>query len=89
MTEVNNGAAEPLSILLRAAETRAGGILWRGPHGEGERLLEIVRNREGANFGADWTSYLPDELSGVWDSLSDEARLVAFILAAEAQGQLP
>ena len=50
-----------------------------------EVLLATIRNLESSGAGLDWTDFVPEEIADEWNSLSAEARLVAFIIAVHQE----
>lgn len=66
-----------LAALMPRAEEITRSVLWPGDEMQGGRLLEAIRGLDG-----DWAGCLPDELVAVWDRVSDETKVAAFLLAA-------
>ena len=45
-------------------------------------IVSVVERFEGLSLGADWTDPIPASIADIWESLSLEAKLVAFIVGA-------
>ena len=70
--------------LLCLAETKVSSVLWNGPIVKADALMQAVQKFQGASYGGSWTNHVPSELALIWDELSQEAQLSAFLVAVSS-----